>query len=179
MDIRRYLCTGIGSIPADVMMNMHVVFSISSSSGGWPMLQYLDPVPFTFENESHLGLSETQGMLSTDGRCLVVEYRIVDTIIGAIKTPSSTLQVPLADIYSIAYQKKYFGLTGAILLRTRNQQALEALPDARMGTIRMSIKRGDREIARAFCLEIHEVIVRQRSQMLLDDLARLEQGDIL
>lgn len=141
------------------------------------MLQYLDPVPFTFENESHLGLSETQGLLTTDGRSLVVEYRIVDTIIGAIKTPSSSLQVPLEDIYSIAYQKRLFGFAGAILLRTRNQKALDTLPDARMGMIRMSVKRGDREIAMAFCLGVQEVIVRKRSQMLLDDLARLEEGD--
>jgi hypothetical protein len=141
------------------------------------MLQYFDPVPFTIENESHFGLSETQGLLSSDGENLLVEFRIADTIIGAIKTASTTLKVPIADIHSMAYEKKYFGLACAIRLRTRSQQALEGLPESKMGTIRMKVKRCDRDTAFSLCLGVQEAVVRHRGQMLRDGIARLEEGD--
>lgn len=141
------------------------------------MLQYLDPVPFTIDNDSHLGLSETQGLLSSDGENLVIEFRIADTIIGMMKTSSKHIKVPLSEIQSIKYEKRNLGFAGAITLRTRSQHVLEALPESRMGMARLLVPRRNRGSAEEFCLAIHDVIVQKRHQLLQDHITRLEQGD--
>lgn len=141
------------------------------------MLQYLDPVPFTIDNDSHLGLSETQGLLSSDGENLIIEFRIADTVIGVVKTPSKHLRVPIAELQSISYQKRNLGFSGAVVLQTRSQHVLEALPESRMGMARLLIQRRSRGTAEAFCLAMREAIVRKRGQMLQDDIAKLEQAD--
>jgi|GEM_PF-2591120 len=138
------------------------------------MLQYLDPVPFTIDNDSHFGLSETQGLLGCDGAHLVIEYRIADTVIGALKTASTALMLPLGELHSIRYQSRYFGFVHSITLRTRNQRLLERLPESKMGMVTMKVRRQDREIAEAFCMGIREAIARHTGRMLEDELARLE-----
>ncbi len=139
------------------------------------MLQYLDPVPFAID--SHMGFSETQGMLSCDGENLLIEFRVVDALVGMLKTSMATVKVPLGDVRSITYQKRFLGLTACIMLSSRNQRALASLPESRMGTIRLAVKRADRDIAATFCQAVQETAMRYRSQMLMDNLARLEEGD--
>lgn len=135
------------------------------------MIHHLDPVPFTIDNEAHLGLSETQGLLSSDGRNLVIEYRMADTIVGLVKTDSKELLIPLADVRSIRFEKKYMGLSCCVTLRTRNQHVLDAMPEAKLGAVVMKVKRGDRQTAEEFCLAVQEVIVRSRNMLLDDEIA--------
>lgn len=139
------------------------------------MLQYLDPVPFTIDNESHMGLSETQGLLSCDGDNLVVESRIVDTILGVMKTASKQIRVPLSEIQSIRYEKRKFGFGGVVALRVRSQHVLDDIPEAGMGMVRMTIKRSDRRAAQEFCLALQEAVIHRRNLMLQDDILKLER----
>lgn len=141
------------------------------------MLQHLDPVPFTIDNDSHLGLSETQGLLSSDGEHLIIEFRIADTVVGVMKTPSKYIRLPFSDIQSITYEKGMLGFFAAIRLSTRSQQLLEKLPESKMGMVRLPVKRRSRDIAEAFCLAIYDAVVRRRGQMLQDDITKLELGE--
>lgn len=138
------------------------------------MLQHLDPVPFTIENEAHMGLSETQGLLSCDGENLLIEYRTADTIVGALKTPSKRFAIPFDELQSIRCERKFFGMIHRVVIRTRSQQALEALPDAKGGMVTAALKRRDRKIAEEFCLAVHEVVLRRRGLRMSEDLDKLE-----
>jgi hypothetical protein len=134
------------------------------------MIHLLDPVPFTMENEAHMGLSETQGLLSSDGRNLVIEFRVADTVFGLMKTAPKEILIPLADIQSIRFEKKYLGITASIVLRVRNMQVLQALPDAKLGKVTLKVSRRERPAAEEFCLAVHEVIVRLRGARLENEI---------
>jgi len=133
------------------------------------MIHLLDPIPFTIENDSHLGLSEVQGMLFSDGSNLIIEFRLADTVIGVMKTEAKQVSIPLSDVLSLRYAKKYFGLVSEITLRTRSIKSFAELPDAKLGTVVMKVRRPDRSDAEQFCLAVHEQVLRLRS-------ARLEEG---
>ena len=128
------------------------------------MLRYLEPVPFTIDNDSHLGLSETQGLLSSDGAALVIEYRIADTVIGMLKSRSKSLAIPLGRVRSIALKKKFFGLIRSIELRTLGQQDLNSLLEGRQGGLSMKIRWRDRGAAENFCLELSQAVLRSRRE---------------
>ncbi len=140
------------------------------------MLQHLDPVPFTIDNDTHFGLSETQGLLSCNSDALVIEYRIADTISGLLKSASKRITVPFAEIQSLTYQKKMLGFSNRITLRTRSQHIIESLPEARMGTVTMAIRRGDREAAEGFCLAVQQAAVQERGRRIQQDVERLDHG---
>ena len=86
------------------------------------MIEHLDPVPFTIDVEAHMGLSEVQGILSSDGTNLVIEYQTVDTMIGLIKTELKEMSVPMADILMITYERKWFGMIHRIRIRSRRRR---------------------------------------------------------
>ena len=138
------------------------------------MLQHLDPVPFTVENEAHMGLSETQGLLSCDGRNLLIEYRTTDTLFGALKSSLKTLVVPFDEIRSIQCERKLFGMMLRLVICTRTQQALEALPNAKGGRVIVTLERRDWKTGEEFCLAIQEVVVRRRSLRMGEDLDAIE-----
>ena len=137
------------------------------------MLQYLDPVPFTMENEAHFGLSEMQGLLSCDGDSLLIEYRMVDTMVGALKTPSKTVAIPFEQIRSIRVERKLLGMSSRIVISTRSQGALEFFPDAKGGSVTLMLKRRDRDAGESFCLSVQEAVLRQRNLKMGDELDRL------
>jgi hypothetical protein len=134
------------------------------------MLQYLDPVPFTVENEAHLGLTETQGLLSCDGRHLVIEHRTADTVFGLVKSSSREIAIPLGNIRSIRFAKKFMGFGCAITLQTVDQKSLEAFADSMHGRIELKVKRTDRAIAEDFCLEVAQAVIRLRNEKIAGEL---------
>jgi hypothetical protein len=140
------------------------------------MIEHLDPVPFTLEIEAHMGLSELQGILCSDGSNLVIEYRTVDTMIGLIRTEVKELSIPLADLLMITYERKWFGMIHRISIRSRRQQVLGDLPESKQGMVTFTIKRRDQKLAEAFCLEAQQLIMRNRNLRLEDELDRKELG---
>lgn len=141
------------------------------------MLQHLDIVPFLIDNDSHAGLTETEGILSANERGIVLEFRIVDAILGIAKGRVRTTAIGFADLQSITFRARTLMMGGYIELRARRQGALEELPESRMGMVRLKIKRRDCSAAEAFCMAVREALGRMRNEQLMDDLNRLERGD--
>ena len=138
------------------------------------ILKYLDPVPFTIDNDSHLGLSETQGLLMCDGENLVIEFQIADTIIGALKGSMKRTVVPLGEVIRMEYRTRFFGLYNRLILRTRAQSSLTALPEAKQGQLRTIIRRVDRPLAETFAMEINGALGRIRGELMSEDIDRME-----
>lgn len=134
------------------------------------MLKYLEPVPFTIENEASLGMTETQGLLACDGRNIVIEFRTADTIVGLVKTQSKEITIPIESVRSIRFAKKFLGVSCAITLQTFRQQPLEALGDSRHGALEMKVRRRDRTVAENFCLEVGQEVLRNRNERIAGEL---------
>jgi len=140
------------------------------------MIHSLDPVPFTIDNDAHLNLSETQGLLSSDGHALVIEFQLADTVVGIIKTAPREIKIPLAHIQSIRFEKKYLGMAGVITVRARTMHGLQELPDAKLGAVTMKVNRKMWRAAEEFCHAVMEVILRERGSLPADEIDKLEAG---
>ncbi len=138
------------------------------------LLNYLEPVPFAFDNEAHLGLSETRGLLSCEGRNLVIEFQVADAIFGALKGETKRIEIPLQEVIRVEFRARFFGLYNRLTLVTRNQDLLQMLPEAKQGRIKTTIRRRDRTIAEEFSLEITTAIQRIRGEQMAIDLDRME-----
>lgn len=138
------------------------------------LLTYLEPVPFTIDNDAHLGLSETQGTLSCDGKNLVIEFQIADAIVGAWKGGMKRIEIPLSDLYRVEYRSRFFGLWNRLIIHSRRQDLLEGIPDAKQGRMTGIVKRADRSCADEFCLEVSTAIQRVRGEALEGELGRME-----
>jgi len=129
-------------------------------------LDLLDPVPFTLDVDEHLGLSEVQGLLSASERGLLVEYRIADTVIGALKSAMKVVAIPFEEVASLTFDSRFFGLYNRITLRVRRQEIVADLPGAKLGEARLAIRRRDRRPAEQFCLDAAQVIARRRGELI-------------
>ena len=138
------------------------------------LLNYLEPVPFTIDNDSHLGLSETRGVLSCNGESLVIEFQIADSIIGALKGRMQTIEIPLSEVLRIELRSRFWGFYNRLTIVSRSQGLLEAMPETKQGRITAIIRRGDRSAAGDFCLELSTAIQRLRAERLDVDLGRME-----
>ena len=134
------------------------------------VLRYLEPVPFTIENEASLGLTETQGLLSCDGQHLVIEHRTADTVVGIVKSGSKEIAIPLLEIRSLRFEKKYLGFSNVIVLTALNQRCIDPLMDSKQGRLEMKVRRRDRELAETFCLEVSQAIMRHRNEIIAGEL---------
>lgn len=141
------------------------------------MIQHFDPVPFTIENEAHMGMSETQGIIFSDGTNLIIEYQIVDAIVGLVKTDVKEIAISIADLWTLKFRKKYFGLATRVYLRSRRQRVVEGLPESRQGEVEFRIKRRDREAAENFCLAMEQIIMRHRNELVEGDVERERLGE--
>lgn len=138
------------------------------------LLHYLEPVPFTIDNDSHLGLSETRGLLSCDGDNLVIEFQIADTIIGAWKGEMEQIEIPIGDLIRIEFRSRFFGFHNRLTLHSRRQDLLNDVPEAKQGRIVAAVRRGDREAAGDFCIAMSTAIQQLRGERLDIDLGRME-----
>jgi hypothetical protein len=174
------------------------------------MIEHLAPVPFTIEVDPQLGLlTELQGILSSDGSNLIIEYRItgpfgdgvsnqipeivsgvktsqyihdfvnariIDKMFGLAKSELKELSIPLADVWTIKFEQKWFGVRNHILIQFRRQQLLNDLPESTItqGLMKCSIKRKDRQAAEDFCLEAAQLVIRFRNLRLEDEIDRKE-----
>lgn len=157
-------------------------FRVVSITGDFAVLQHLDPVPFIIDNESGTALTETQGLLGSDGTNLVIEFRVVEwkndgAIFGTAKGKLRTVAVPLAELQSVLYRSRSFALGAFVEVCARRQRVLESFPESKMGMVRLRIKRRGCPAAKAFCMAVREALGRMRNEQLMDDLNRLERGD--
>jgi hypothetical protein len=174
------------------------------------MIQHLAPVPFTIAVDPDLGMqTELQGILTSDGINLIIEYRItgssgnsasnqvpefvsgvktsqyikdfvnakiLDTMFGVAKSELKELSIPLADVWTINFEQKWFGMRNHIVIQFRRQQLLNDLPESTIpqGLMKCTIERKDRQAAEAFCLEASQLVMRFRNLRLEDEIDRRE-----
>jgi len=135
------------------------------------MLSTLDSIPFNIENSSH-GLTEVQGLMRVENHHLVLEYRTADTILGLVKTELKEVWIPLVELESIVYRKRFFGLHRRLVIKARKQSSFGAFPESKLGQIELHIQWRDRTAAEDFCLELQQGLLRRKNEMLAREIDR-------
>lgn len=135
------------------------------------MLSTLDSIPFNIENSSH-GLTEVQGLLRVENRHLVLEYRTTDTVLGLVKTALKEAWIPLTELESVVYRKRFFSMHRRLIIKARKQSSFGDFPESKRGQVELHIRWRDRTAAEDFCLELQQSLLRRRNEMLAQEIDR-------
>ena len=123
-------------------------------------------VPFTHRSwtRSYQAMLTVRGVLCTEPDGLVLEYSAVENyfeVKPTVETGIRTVTIPWAEVQSIAYRRRYFGL-GSLVLRTRTLRALDGVPNARGSEVSFSISRADGLTARELAANVELALAEQR-----------------
>jgi hypothetical protein len=93
-------------------------------------------VPFKMQDVFG-GFAETEGILSTDGTNLTLEFRTSDAWTGLLKTDVRQVTLPLDVIEEITFRKRWF--RGWLAIRVSEMRAAADIPNFKQGETRLSI----------------------------------------
>lgn len=121
-------------------------------------------VPFEISDISH-GFQEAKGLFKVKEESVELEFEVMDSILGFFKSGVQTIQIPLSELDSIAFEKKWFG--SKIVLEAFSMKTFEDIPGTEQATCKLKVKRKHRE-------EAQKVVSKAR--LLLSEF-RLNQMD--
>ncbi len=87
-------------------------------------------------------ITETFGLLGLQEGRLVLEFETKDSILGAYKSSVEELEMLPDDVSAIEYKKRM--VKGEIRIHARSMKLFEKVPGAKLGTLRLIVKRKDR-----------------------------------
>jgi hypothetical protein len=125
-------------------------------------------------------LARVEGVARLEPDALVLEFSIVDGLVGVLRSRAKEVRIPLSDIESVAFRRGWFA--GKVRVVARRVSALEAIPGAKGPEIDLKCRRRHRvaaeELASALRLQVaerHLVELRGAAQQADEaDEARLE-----
>ena len=135
------------------------------------IVMYHITIPFSIP-EVNSGFQMATGLLSMDEEYLVFEFQVQDNVIGLFKSDVKLVKVPLADIISIEYKKKL--LSRNLLIRASSMIAVQDIPEAKSGEIKLKIHKKNAEAAAQLASSAMLRISEERLSRLDDGYDRLE-----
>lgn len=112
----------------------------------------MNAVPFTIE--VYGGLGQCQGIIRDEGKNLVVEFQISDSIAHVLKSNVRQVAVPLADLVSVALSKGWFSTK--IVLQSARMESLQDVPGMNQGRVELCVARKDRPAAERFVADLYQ-----------------------
>jgi hypothetical protein len=104
-------------------------------------------------------LTVTEGLLAIRERRLVLEFQTKDDVFGVYRTDVETVEFLPDEVAAITFRKRLFG--AEITIQAHSMQALEDVPGARQGQIRLKVRRRDRaqaqQLAEFLQQRLHEL----------------------
>lgn len=95
--------------------------------------------------EVYQGLAEGEGFMTVDEQNLTMDFQVKDSILGVIKSNPKTLRIPLRVISDVRYIRNMF--MSRIRFSVNDLELLNSFPGANKGTIKVKIRRRDKEMA--------------------------------
>ncbi|HLW68916.1 MAG TPA: hypothetical protein VKS79_26630 [Gemmataceae bacterium] len=114
----------------------------------------MNTVPFTLE-EVYSGFANCHGLIRDEGEHLVLEFQIQDSLVGLIKSGVKQVRIPLAELASVALERKWFGMSTNIVIQLSHMQPVQDVPGMKQGRLVLAIARKDREAAAKFVADLH------------------------
>ncbi|MEO0895495.1 MAG: hypothetical protein AAFY71_03675 [Bacteroidota bacterium] len=130
-------------------------------------------LPFSLPNV-YGGFGQVKGLVNANRERIQINFQTEDAIVGFFKSGPKYLEIPLEEIESITFKKRWWG--NRFILRVFNLAVINDFPkpannNVPAGEIRMNIKRADRERA----AKIESFINLRLSEIGLD---RSERNDL-
>jgi hypothetical protein len=127
-----------------------------------------------FQNSAYEGFGVIEGRIRLNGRSLLIEFHVKDSVFGAFKSDLKTISIPLEKLEAIRYKKARFGRP-SIELDVTDASLLNEIPGASVGTLILKLLRSARPHAEAVVRKIEFRLAEQRLQ---DDSRDLSERDV-
>ena len=102
----------------------------------------MNALPFQIHNVFG-GLGECHGLLKQEGKLLVLEFQVQDSVLNVIKGGVKSVEIPLADVARIELRRRWFGLSNSIEVQLSRMELTEQVPAMKQGRLVLSIARRD------------------------------------
>ena len=117
------------------------------------MLSERSRLTFTIENV-YGGFAQVGGLLRVNNDLLILEFQTKDTVFGGLlKSRAKEKHLPLQEIESVEYKKKWFSTH--IIIRVYRMGSLDNVPGSDKGEIKLKLKKKDRSTAQSMVSRIN------------------------
>ena len=109
------------------------------------MLSERTRLAFSIENV-YGGFAQVGGLLRLTNDILIMEFQTKDSIFGGLlKSRAREVRLPLLEIESVEYRKKWFSTH--IIIRVYRMGYLDNVPGSENGEVKLKLKKKDRNTA--------------------------------
>ncbi len=106
----------------------------------------MNAVPFQISNV-YGGLGECHGLVRQEGKFLVLEFQIQDSVVNLLKSGVKSVEIPLADIARIFLRRRWFGFWNSLEVQLSRMEIAEQIPAMKHGRLVLGIYRRDVPLA--------------------------------
>jgi hypothetical protein len=114
----------------------------------------MNTVPFTLDNV-YQGFANCHGLIRDEGDHLALEFQVQDSLVGLIKSGVKQIRIPLADVASVALERKWLGMSTNLIIQLSHMQPIQEVPGMEQGRLTLGIARKDRAAAAKFVADLH------------------------
>lgn len=115
----------------------------------------MNAVPFKI-NHVFGGLGECHGLLRQEGKLLVLEFQVQDSLLNVIKGGVKSVEIPLADVTRIELRRRWLGLSNSLELQLSRMDLAEQVPAMKHGLLTLSIRRHDVPLAKSLVESVRQ-----------------------
>ena len=106
----------------------------------------MNAVPFKINNVFG-GLGECHGLLRQEGKLLVLEFQVQDSVLNVIKGDVKSVEIPLADVARIQLHRRWLGFSNSLEVQLSRMDLAEQVPAMQHGLLTLAIRRRDVPLA--------------------------------
>jgi hypothetical protein len=106
----------------------------------------MNAVPFKI-NHVFGGLGECHGLLRQEGKLLVLEFQVQDSIINVIKGGVKSVEIPLSDVARIQLRRRWLGFSNSLEVQLSRMDLAEQIPAMKHGLLVLAIRHRDVPLA--------------------------------
>jgi hypothetical protein len=114
----------------------------------------MNTVPVSL-GEVYKGFANCHGLIRDEGDHLCLEFQVQDSLVGLVKSGIKQVRIPLADLVSVALERRWFGLSINLVIQVSRMEAVKDVPGMAQGRLVLGIERNNREAAAKFVAELH------------------------
>ena len=122
-------------------------------------------IPFSFP-DVYQGLATGSGIATATPAGLTLEFQVQDGFFGVIKSGIKKVDIPLGELYSVAFEEGWF--RNRLLIKVRRMTTLADVPGSSTDKVELRVARRDKVMAQTLA----SLLMLNLSQKQLAELGR-------
>ena len=120
----------------------------------------MNALPFSIHNVFG-GLGECHGLAKKDGKLLVLEFQIQDSMLNVLKSGVKSLEIPLSDVARITLRRRWLGFSNSLEIQLSRMAFADQIPGMKQGRLVLSLARRDVPAAQALVEGIEQATPKE------------------